>query len=214
MTGMEVGAKQINAKVANGAILGCGLVAGAISKRYPMMPRPWAVSCPRRVNHVVAQELRRANPQMVVWLSGWELNDLDLGDHDAVQGTPEHDQVLLDRLEALYRRTRAPGRKIVILTLPVESPGKYLPRPDPELGKKVQNLNAIYRLFAARHPDDIAIVDLAAHVCPTGQPCSPVRDGLEPRPLDGIHFTAEGSAWAARWIWPQLLAVWPQPASG
>ncbi len=76
------------------------------------------------------------------------------------------------------------------------------------------NLNQVFRRFAALHPDDVAIVDLASHVCPTGQPCDPVRDGIEPRPLDGIHFTAEGSAWAARWIWPQLIGLWPAPASG
>ncbi len=109
MTGMEVVGKQINAKVANGAMLGCGIVAGAISKRYPMMPRAWADSCQRRVDHIVTQELARSDPQVVVWLSGWELNDLDLGDHDAIEGTPEHDRVLLDRMERMYQRTRAPG---------------------------------------------------------------------------------------------------------
>jgi lysophospholipase L1-like esterase len=57
------------------------------------------------------------------------------------------------------------------------------------------------------------VVDFARHVCPTGEPCSPQRDGIHPRPRDGIHFSAQGSAWAAEWLWPRLLAIWPEPAS-
>ncbi len=213
LTGLEVGAAEVDAKVANGTILGCGIVAGAISERYPIMPRAWALSCERRVNQIVDRTIAASKPDLILWLSGWELNDLDVGNHDAGFGTPEHRQVLLDRMEALYRRSQAPGRKLVILTLPEESPGS-LYQPDPRVGAETAILNQINRDFVARHPQDVAIVDLARRVCPQGQPCSPRRSGIHPRPLDGIHFSPEGSAWAAQWLWPQLLAIWPVPASG
>ena len=211
LTGLEVGAPEVDATVANGTMLGCGIVAGAISERYPMMLRSWALSCQRRVNHIVDTTIAASRPDVMLWLSGWELNDLDVGDHDAVFGTAEHRQVLLDRMEALYRRSRAPGRKLVILTLPEESRGS-LYQPNPRVGAETAILNQINRDFAVRHPDDVAVIDLARRVCPHGQPCSPRHAGIQPRPLDGIHFSPRGSAWAAKWLWPQLLAIWPAPA--
>ena len=212
LTGLEVGAPSVDAIVTNGAMLGCGIVAGAISERYPMMPRSFALSCQGRVNRIVDTTIAASHPAVMLWLSGWELNDLDAGGHDAVFGTPEHRQVLLDRMEALYQRSRAPRRKLVILTLPEETTGAVY-QPNPEVGAKTAVLNQINRDFAARHPDDVAIIDLARHVCPHGQPCSPRRAGIRPRPLDGIHFSPQGSAWAAEWLWPQLLAIWPAPVA-
>ena len=142
-----------------------------------------------------------------------EVSDLEVGDHVAVFGTRENTKILLDRMEALYQRSRAPGRKLVILTVPEESPSKIFPRPNHKLGAETAVLNQINRDFAARHPDDVAIIDLARHVCPQAQPCPRHRAGIEPRPLDGIHFSPKGSAWAAKWLWPQLLAIWPAPVA-
>ena len=212
LTGLEVVGREVHATAANGAILGCGIVAGAITPTNHMMIRSWALSCQDRVNRIVDRVTTASRPQVMLWLSGWELTDLDAGGHDAVFGTPEHRQLLLDRMEALYRRARAPGRKLVILTLPEESPGTDY-APTKEVGPRTAILNTIFREFASRHPTDVAIVDFARHVCPTGEPCSPRRDGIHPRPRDGIHFSAEGSAWAAKWLWPQLLAIWPEPTS-
>ena len=213
LTGLEAGAPELDAVVANGALLGCGVVSGAISAKYGMMPRPWAESCTRRVNRKVDRVIAESEPQMVLWLSGWEVNDLEGDGQDLLLGTPEHAAVLLDRMEKMYDRSIVPGRELAILTMPEEAPGKYLPTVDPAVGPRVAILNDLFRQFAARHPTDVAVIDLARHLCPTGAPCPAVRDGITPRPLDGIHFTPKGSAWAATWVWPQLLAIWPSSAS-
>ena len=214
LTGLEAGGRSIDARVANGAILGCGIVAGAIAPHYTMMSRSLARSCERRVNHLVDQVIAVSNPTEIVWYSGWEVDDLEVKDHVVVFGTPEHTKVLLDRMEQMYRRGRAPGRKLVILTMPEASRGKSFITADSDaLGGRTAMLNDLYRGFAARHPDDVSIVDLARHVCPTVQPCPRTRDGIQPRAFDGVHFTAQGSAWAAKWLWPKLLAAWPATAS-
>ena len=214
LTGLEVGARPLHATVANGAVLGCGIVAGAISRRYAMVPRPWARGCPSRVNHLVDRVMARDDPNVIVWFSGWEVADLEVGNHDVAFGSPEHRRVILERMETLYERTRAGDRKLVILTVPEDAPSTLLAAPTRAFGHHFVELNQINRDFAARHPGDVAVVDLARFVCPTVQPCPRRQDGIQPRPFDGIHFSAEGSAWAAEWVWRQLLAISPQPTSG
>ena len=211
LTGLEVTGRSIDTSVSNGAILGCGLVAGAIAEN-PMVPRDWARSCLDRVQRRIDTVLRESDPQLVLWYSGWEINDLEVGDHTASFGSPEYRTLLLDRLEDLYRRTQAPGRRIVIMTQPEETDGDVLSDPIPANQRRFLVLNDVYREFAARHRADIAVVDLARRICPTGFPCDPTIDRIRPRPFDGIHFSPAGATWAARWIWPEVFAQWPTPA--
>jgi hypothetical protein len=199
----------LHATVANGSILGCGIVAGTIAPRYGMMPRQWALSCQGRVDHLVDRIVARDHPEVIVWLSGWEVVDLEVAGHTVTSGTRAHRQLLLDRMEALYRRSRAPGRRLVILSLPEDEPSFMFPAASRTFRGHTAELNRIFRQFADRHPDDVSLVDFARYVCPKIHPCPPRRNGIVPRPFDGIHFSAEGSAWAAKWLWPQLLAVWP-----
>ncbi len=209
LTGLETIGDQFDARVGNGTILGCGFVAGAISERYPMMPREFARSCLGRVDRRADKVLAAIDPQVVIWYSGWEVDDLEADGGDAEFGTAKHTNLLLDRMERLYQRSKAPGRRFAILSTPEESVGKYVSRPDPEVGRRFAPLNDVFRTFAARHPDDVAVVDLARHLCPTGFPCPAEREGIQPRPHDGIHFSPAGGTWAAHWVWEQLLQNWP-----
>ncbi|MGZ6885095.1 MAG: acyltransferase family protein [Acidimicrobiia bacterium] len=211
VTGLEVGGADIGAKVGNGAILGCGLVAGAIATYYRMITRSWADGCLHRTVAAVDDVLAHSDPQVVVWYSGWEVNDLALGRRNVLFGSPPARAALLDRLEMLYRHTHRKGRRIVILTVPEEVKADTTLRPDPTSQPRFAVLNGIYREFAARHPADVRVVDLARYVCPKGPPCPVRRDGFRPRPVDGVHFDAKGSAWVAHWLWPRILADWPAP---
>ena len=163
------------------------------------------------MNHITNTVLANFDPDVVVWWTAWETDDLEVGDHTVVFGTPEHTQVLLDRMEHLYQRIQAPGRKLVILTMPVRSAGAggTFRGSDAKGDLRVLRLNQVFRDFAARHPADVSIIDLAHQVCPHDIPCSATRDGIRPRGFDGVHFSAQGSAWAAHWLWPKLLADWP-----
>jgi peptidoglycan/LPS O-acetylase OafA/YrhL len=211
LTGMEAVGRRLDATVGNGTILGCGIVAGAISAKNGMMPRDFAESCLGRVERRAGRVLRATDPQMVVALSGWEVNDLATPDGDAVFGTERHDQLMLDRWERLYEQVRAPGRRLAILTTPEESPGLTVPDPDPDNSAKFSHLNDVVREFAQRHPD-VVVIDLARRLCPTGFPCPGEREGVQPRPWDGIHFSPPGSTWTAHWVWSELFRHWPPPA--
>jgi hypothetical protein len=59
--------------------------------------------------------------------------------------------------------------------------------------------------FAARHPRDVTLVDLAGLMCPGGPPCpEKLENGITPRPLDGGHFSAASAVWAMRWLAPYV----------
>jgi hypothetical protein len=72
-------------------------------------------------------------------------------------------------------------------------------------------MNDLLKEVAARHPHDVAVVNLERRVCPTGPPCQYVVDGLgslsDPtqavRP-DTVHYMSAGALWAARWLVPQI----------
>jgi hypothetical protein len=50
------------------------------------------------------------------------------------------------------------------------------------------------------------MIDLAAMMCPAGDPCPEVVDGVVLRPGDGIHFSPDGARWAGPRIVDALLA--------
>ena len=75
-------------------------------------------------------------------------------------------------------------------------------------------MNALLREVAARHPHQVAVVDLSARVCPSGPACPYVVKGFDPtltsaaqtlRP-DGFHYPASGALWVAQWLVPRLAA--------
>jgi hypothetical protein len=58
--------------------------------------------------------------------------------------------------------------------------------------------------FAAQHPSQVTLIDMAHHVCFSGPPCSRWDDGIFVRP-DRTHYSALGSLWIAKWVVPQLV---------
>lgn len=70
----------------------------------------------------------------------------------------------------------------------------------------MDDLNAIYRQFAAEHPGQVFLVDLNAFADPEGKFTDLYIDGVQMR-QDGIHFTTQASYIVARWLMPQILAA-------
>ena len=206
LTGLEAGARAVDARITNGSVLGCGVVAGAVSQSVGTVPRSSARRCSAKVRRVVDQVVASSDPEVVIWLSGWESNDLEIRPgHDTRAGSPAQDRVLSQRMDAFLARLRRPGRTLVILTVPEDSDAAFRFAYNRSRARAVEHLNQLYREFAARHPDEVRIVDLARYVCPNARPCPVVRDGIKPRPDDGVHFGPTGAGWAARWVWTALL---------
>jgi hypothetical protein len=70
----------------------------------------------------------------------------------------------------------------------------------------------LYRRYAREHPDTVSVVDFAGAVCPGGAPCPRTVDGIDPRPLDGLHFTPQTAGWAAQQLLDAVLACRPASA--
>ena len=107
------------------------------------------------------------------------------------------------------RRFEAGGARVVLLTQPAEAPGPSIFGNHPLIVPTAKDdadfvrYNTLLRNFAAQHPHDVTLIDLAARVCAGGPPCPTVVDGMIIR-YDGVHYTTTGSVWAARWVLAQL----------
>ena len=79
--------------------------------------------------------------------------------------------------------------------------------PDDLNAERMAHLNELFERYAAAHPVDTRVLDLASIVCPTGHPCPEQVEGLAPRPRDGAHYSDDGAAWVAAKIYEQLQVV-------
>jgi hypothetical protein len=70
----------------------------------------------------------------------------------------------------------------------------------------MDDLNAVYRGFAAEHPGQVFLVDLNGFADPEGKYTDLYIDGVRMRE-DGVHFTTQGSYVVARWLVPQIVAA-------
>ena len=66
------------------------------------------------------------------------------------------------------------------------------------------HLNRVLREFAKRHPEDVAVADLASIVC-TKKDCPASVDGVVLRPRDGGHFEGDGPAWVAPRLYTDVI---------
>ena len=71
--------------------------------------------------------------------------------------------------------------------------------------QRALHLNDLFRQYAAAHPDRVAVLDLAALVCPAGPPCPTEVEGVTLRPVDGGHFAGDGPAWVAPRVLDRLV---------
>jgi hypothetical protein len=113
-------------------------------------------------------------------------------------GTKAGYALLTQELNAALARFHAAGAsRLVLLTYPPRashSDQVVTTTLDRTLPPK---LNRFFHTYAAEHPSDVIVVDLASIVCPGGWPCPEFVDGIRPRPRDGGHFEGAGPAWLA-----------------
>jgi SGNH domain (fused to AT3 domains) len=180
---------------------GCGLITGVPA--YPTgSPIPWGPTCDNGTTQFLSDSMHLANPQVVLWLSTWETADRIVDGRFYPFGTPAADAVLLQKLDEARATLTSGGARLVMLTVAPHAVHSDTTSGDDSVDDaKYLHLDALFRLFAAQHPESVTVVDLAAIVCPTGPPCAEYVDGVRLRPHDGGHFAGDGPAWVA----PRLL---------
>jgi peptidoglycan/LPS O-acetylase OafA/YrhL len=209
--GLKAVGDAAGAFVAQAAVFGCGVASGEITTTRNEQITPHTDRCQSMVNEAVDPAVYQLRPHVIVWMSIWEKSDLLLDGETLVSGTEAGDAEMLRRMDWELARLTAYGAKVVLLT-------EAAPAPNDSQGvgntsNAVDNegysrLNLILARFAARHPDRVTLVNLAAEVCPGGAPCPEKVDGVRLRP-DGRHFTPAAAAISALWLLPRIVAAAP-----
>ena len=175
---------------------GCGMVTG-----IPALPDGtevgWGQACADGTPGYLQDALAASAPDVVLWLSTWETADRIVDGTFYEFGTPAADRVLLDRMEVTRAALAASGATIIIVANTPNAEQSDVAVRNRAQERDLRHLNALYRQFAAAHPDSVRVLNLPAIVCPGGVPCPAIVDGVRLRPRDGGHFEGDGPAWVA-----------------
>ncbi len=207
--GMKAVGDEVGESVAQAAVFGCGMASGQITTTRGEQITPHSERCPQMVEAAQVPALAQMRPDVVLWMSLWEKSDIVANGRTLVSGTPAGDAEMLRRMNAELARVTAYGAKVVLVTLAAPAPNDA--ETTNNVNQSVDNagyarLDAIDRRFAALHPDQITLVDLARRLCPSGPPCPENVDGMRMRP-DGRHFTPTAAAYESEWLLPQIVAA-------
>jgi peptidoglycan/LPS O-acetylase OafA/YrhL len=208
--GLRAIGEPLGMTISDASVIGCGVAAGQVFLPDEEFPQT-TEDCPPLVHDRITAAAAEQPTDAVVWLSSWERADQvvdgKLVEFDSRAGRRLVARQFEDTYQLIRTETPAP---IYLLTTAPPGPGNYQ---DGELRGARSNdvrfaeLDRQLAAFARRHPDDVHLLDLSARVCPTGPPCGTLRGGYNPRADDGMHFSVEGSGWAARWLIPKLTAA-------
>jgi len=188
--------------VVSSAFPGCG-VANGFAVDDDGQPFKWSQACAENVGPVQSSLIANHDPDLVVWLSTWDLGDRRVDGHVIHSNTPEGDRALLDSMEEARARLTSGGARIALLTIAPNAASDTAPA-DEDADSNIAHYNNTLAIFAARHQGSVSVVDFAALVCPGGPPCPEVVEGVRLRP-DGAHFTRETAPWVAARLVPLLV---------
>jgi lysophospholipase L1-like esterase len=207
------GARTGRADVVNLASVGCGLARGGelLWPGQGFRPPPDACDWTERL----VEDVERYAPDVVVALTGtWDLLDRrrpEWGGDVRRPGDEDFDARLLDELAAADAAITATGARSVWLTAPCV---RFPPLPDQlndtEAAARIAHLDEVLLPELARRRPGVALVDLAARVCPGGRFTEELGGVAHARP-DGVHLSDPATDWLASWLAPKVLSSRPLP---
>jgi len=190
------------------ARLGCGMTTG-IALNPDGSRVSWSPDCAQGTIAYQQGALAEVRPDTVLWLSTWELSDYEVGGTRLRFPSTAWDDFQLREMERVRQMIVAAGARMVLVTNAPTAPNPLRTVTQADLDRN-ERMNALMFRFAAQHPSDVAVVDLASIVCPDGatlaRPCPTTQDGIVLRPKDGGHYEGAGAAWAARRLVDALYA--------
>jgi peptidoglycan/LPS O-acetylase OafA/YrhL len=184
---------------------GCGMTTDT-PLRDDGTPVPWGSACGDATAEYQSGMVANETPDVVLWLSTWETSDAIFKGQEADFGTQAGDRALLAELEEARTRIEAGGARLVLLTVPPPADTSEVKPLRPDEAPRRRHLNELFERFAALHPSDVAVADLASIVCPSaGTSCPATVDGVVLRPRDGNHFQGGGPAWVAPRLYEEII---------
>jgi peptidoglycan/LPS O-acetylase OafA/YrhL len=205
LPGLQPLGVQHGVSVDTALVAGCGVVGGTTTYYDGQIP-PQAPGCEKLVDDYEQTALDRDHPDMVIWMSTWEINDRIVQGERVRFGNGAWDEMMLGKIDQAARRLTAGGAHLVITTMAPRAPNDLVPPSDGAETSRYVRLNQLYTQYARAHPGTVSVVDFAGILCPGGPPCSRTVDGIDPRPLDGLHFTTKTAGWAAGRLLDTVLA--------
>ena len=209
LPGLDAVAPSFGVRIGEGGVNGCGIVSGRLAPHYfgGVDILRLTGACPAEVFSAETAAIKALHPNVIVWMSAWERNSIIAtrsgGNQILVAGTPPWRKEMVSRIDARIKLFTSAGARVVI----VLEPAKVFPVASQASNAdalKTARLNSLLSTVAARHPNDVKVVDLARRVCPTGPPCPGTVAGIDVR-VDGDHYGDAGSLFASRWLLPRIL---------
>jgi hypothetical protein len=203
--------------VAQGARIGCGVIDGA-----PRLDdgRPYidyfgdTTQCASISTTLQTQLLASHNPDLIVWVSGWESWPNRLLDGQIARfGTIAGNEAILGRIDAAVARLTAGGTPLVFLPVPPNAYPSVRGLANIQGDARLADLANVLRGYARQHADRVSLIDLPAILrCPVEERCpDEVAPGIRPRGLDGFHFDGDGAVWLADQLMGMLVGAVPPP---
>lgn len=204
--GLAPAAAGYGISLINDGIQGCGVVQGGpynyFGSQHDMLPQceAWPAAWQADVG--------RDDPDLAVIVVGrWELMDRMFQGRWTHVGDPTFNDYLSNEIERAIAIVTTKGAKVALFTTPyyrrgLRPDGGIFPEDDPA---RVDQMNALFRAIASRHPGVVTLVDFGGRLSPNGQLAMSV-DGI-PLRSDGVHLTPQAGAWLAPWLLPQLTAI-------
>jgi len=207
-------------KLANMAILGCGVAQGTgvwVQSHGVETQFIVAAPCQLEPHHgFVTWEtawkswLRAVKPNVVVLLAGrWEMSDRTYQGHRTNILNPVLATYVRHQLERAVTIATSTGARLVLETAPCFDAGQQpngapFPEDDP---RRLAIYNGIVRAVAREFPKTVTLQNLFALACPEGKFVATLH-GAPFRP-DGIHFAPDPGT-GADLLAPRILPLWEQ----
>jgi peptidoglycan/LPS O-acetylase OafA/YrhL len=191
---------------------GCGVIRGipALADGRPM---GYGQACDQAIPKLQDAMLAKVQPDVVVWLSNWEITDHIVDGNWLRLGTPDGDAGFSNLLAETADRLRSTGARLVILLPAAPTPdGDYSQYSYSDRLQRTQVLDQLLLAQAMQRPDLTNAVDLKPIVCPGAAPCPDTVEGIRLRP-DGGHFDADGARYVSEQLVPRLLSLARTPAA-
>ena len=220
LSGLEAVGPSYDMRFNNAAMIGCGVVSGEIAPYFfnGQNLETGTDRCQGFANVIETHAIERYRPSLIVWGSTDErnsiVNDTSGGRKVLESGSSEWRSVMLQRIDDRVEEFIATGAKVILLLEPPSVRVGNQTQPD-AADIAFERMNDLLRDVAARHPNQVAVVDLESRVCPAGPPCPYVVDGFgatvatatEAIRPDDTHYLPLGALWVAEWLVPRVAAA-------
>jgi peptidoglycan/LPS O-acetylase OafA/YrhL len=233
LIGLQAVGPSYGMQFENGAVIGCGIVSGVIAPDYLYGHNVVAYTslCQGQANSAESSAIERYHPSLILWGSTDERSSIVVstahGTKTLASGSPEWESVMLQRMNTRVKKFLSTGARVVLMLEPpavhtsgstageLLVPAAHSPGQVDADDEDYARMNALLKKVAAKHPDQVAVVDLAPRVCPLGPPCQYVVPAFNPKPTnvaqtvraDGIHYLPNGSLWVAQWLAPRIASA-------